>query len=144
METSDLIASASIDIRASPARVWEALTTPEQIKEYFFGTEAISTWQVGSPLIFKGIWEGKEYQDKGVILQNEPEKIFQYNYISSFSGLEDKPENYAVITYSLIEVGGGTKLTISQTNLASEEAQKHSEQNWGMILNGLKELLEKK
>ncbi len=141
---NNLLAIASEDIHASPSKVWEALTNPELIKLYFFGTETITDWKVGSPILFKGIWDGKEYLDKGIILEIEPEKLLQYNYLSSFSGLEDKAENYAIITYSLIEVGGGTKLTITQANIASEEAQKHSEQNWGMVLKGLKELLEKK
>src|SRR4051812_9473220 len=97
----ELTMKTSISIQAPPTRVWEALTDPEQIKQYFFGTEAISDWKVGSPLIFKGIWEGKEYVDKGIILELEQNKKLKYNYWSSFSGTEDIPENYAHITYEL-------------------------------------------
>jgi len=59
-------------IQAKPTEVWFALTDRETIKKYFFGTEAISEWKVGSTLIFQGEWEGKSYQDKGNILAADP------------------------------------------------------------------------
>jgi uncharacterized protein YndB with AHSA1/START domain len=141
--TSKLIAKVSCSIGATPQEVWNALTNPDLIEQYFFGTKAISDWKVGSALHFKGIWEGKEYLDKGTILKSEFARLFEYDYISSFSGLEDKPENYATITYQLFPEEQGTRLEITQTNIATEEMQKHSEQNWGYILTNLKQLLEK-
>ena len=139
----NLIAKSSIEIEAPVARVWDALTNPEIIKQYFFGTNAISDWQVGSPLEFRGQWEGKPYVDKGVILQSQPEKLFQYTYYSSFSKLPDSPENYANISYELNEEDGLTTLTVKQENVANEEARKHSEENWSHVLTSLKNLLEK-
>ena len=139
-----LIAKASINIKAPAWEVWKALTTPELIKQYFFGTEVVSDWKVGSSLQFKGEWEGKEYLDKGAILEIIPQKLFRYNYISSFSGLEDIPENYANISYELSEENGETQLSILQDHVKDEEAKIHSEQNWMYILTELKKLLEKK
>lgn len=141
--SANLIAKASITISVSASRVWDALTKPELIKQWFFGTDAISDWKEGSSLHFKGIWEGKEYLDKGVILKSEPFKLFQYTYLSSFSKLPDVPENYANVTYDLEEDNGETTLTIKQENVANEEARKHSEQNWTSVLKSLKDLLEK-
>ncbi len=69
---------------------------------------------------------------------------FKYTYLSSFTGLEDIPENYAVVTYELFFDNGGTRLSITQDNVATEEAKRHSEQNWAYILNTLKEILEAK
>ncbi len=71
----DLIVSESIDINASPAMVWDALTNPEIIKKYLFGTETITDWKVGSEIIFQGKYgENNEhsYRDKGIIIQNIP------------------------------------------------------------------------
>ncbi len=141
--TTKFIAKVSGSIDATPVQVWDALTNPDMIAQYFFGTQAISDWKVGSALHFKGVWEGKEYLDKGTILKSEFAKVFEYDYISSFSGLEDKPENYATITYRLFPEEQGTRLEITQTNIATDEMQKHSEQNWGYILTNLKQLLEK-
>ncbi len=141
---SDITGTASIHLDAPVSKVWEALTTPELIKEYFFGTNTITDWKVGSPIIFKGEWQGKQYEDKGTILDVVPNKLFRYTYWSSMSGIEDKPENYVNITYELQEEKDGTKLTITQENIPDEKMKKHSEENWHKVLDGLKELLEEK
>ena len=88
-------AKVSIEIEAPPGKVWDALTDPQLIKKYFFGTEAVSEWKVGSTLEFKGVWEGKEYLDKGTILELIPRKLLRYTYLSSFSGLPDVPNHPA-------------------------------------------------
>ena len=137
-----LSATISININKPALTIWNALTNPEIIKKYFFGTEAISEWKQGSPLHFKGIWDGKEYLDKGTILEFIPEKFLRYNYLSSFSGLEDRPENYSIVSYSLTTGTSDTKLVIVQDNIATEEARAHSEKNWEYILNELKKLLD--
>jgi uncharacterized protein YndB with AHSA1/START domain len=141
--TNTLTLNTSISINAPKSKVWMALIDPEQVKKYFFGTVLKSDWKVGSAITFSGEWEGKPYLDKGIILQIEKEKILKYNYWSSFSGTEDKPENYAVIIYSLEEKAGQTTIFISQDSIKSKEALDHSEQNWQMIMKSLKELLEK-
>lgn len=137
-------AEVTIDIKAPAGEVWKGLTDPAIIKQYFFGTDAQSDWEEGSPLIFTGEWEGKEYVDKGTILKNDPGKLLKYNYLSSFSGLEDTPENYAEITYALSEYPGGTRLLIIQDGIDSKERRDHSMENWGSVMNGLKDILEKR
>jgi uncharacterized protein YndB with AHSA1/START domain len=134
---------ASININAPVSEVWEALTTPEIIKKYFFGTNAISDWKVGSPIIFKGVWDGKQYEDKGTILKVVDNKLFQYKYWSSMSGTENKPENYVTITYELSEKNNKTTLAIIQENILDEKMKEHSEQNWRKVLTDLKKLLER-
>jgi uncharacterized protein YndB with AHSA1/START domain len=129
-------------IHAGPDAVWSALTDKETIKKYFFGTEAISDWKVGSSLIFQGEWEGKTFQDKGNILAVEPEKLLKYNYWSGFSGLEDVPENYSLVTYRMTSEDNHTILKLTQEGFAGEEAKAHSESGWTMVLNNLKKLLE--
>lgn len=141
--SANLIAKASTTISAPASAVWDALTNPKLIKQYFFGTNAVSDWKEGSSLVFKGEWNGKEYVDKGVILKSEPAKLFQYTYLSSFSGLADVPENYANISYELLEDNGETTLNIKQENVANEDVRKHTEENWGQVLKNLKNLLEK-
>jgi uncharacterized protein YndB with AHSA1/START domain len=132
----------SIEITASLMDVWNALTDRETIKKYFFGTEAISDWEEGSSLLFRGAWEGKSYEDKGTILEAIPGEMLKYDYWSGFSGLEDKPENYSVVTYTLEQAVDGTILYLKQKGFAGEEAKAHSEQGWTMVLKNLKELLE--
>lgn len=140
---NNITGKASIMINASVERVWEALTTPQLIKKYFFNTDAHSDWKKGSPITFTGEWEGKTYHDKGTILDVEKNKLFKYTYWSSMSGIEDKPENYVVITYELAEDNGKTRLSITQENIPDEKTREHSEENWNKVLKNLKDMLEK-
>ncbi len=133
----------SLEINASKSRVWDALTNPEKIAKYFFGTKMTSDLKKGSSITFSGEWEGKAYEDKGTILEIEKDKMLVYDYWSNFSGQADVPENYQTITYALQQNEDVTKLTVTQENCSSEEAREHSEKNWNMMLGSMKEMLEK-
>jgi len=136
------IAKATSTINAPISKVWDALTKPELIKQYLFGTEVNTDWQVGSPITYKGEWEGKHYEDKGEILQIEPQKLLVSTFWSSLAGLPDVPENYKTVHYELSPENGGTKLTITQDNNANQEEADHSAQNWNTVIDGMKKLLE--
>jgi uncharacterized protein YndB with AHSA1/START domain len=74
MSTSLFVKNA-ISINASIEKVWDALVNPEQTKKYMFGCETVSDWKVGSPLLWRGIYEGKEMVFvKGIILAIETGK----------------------------------------------------------------------
>jgi uncharacterized protein YndB with AHSA1/START domain len=129
-------------INAPTSKVWEALTRPELIKQYLFGTEVTTDWQVGSPIRYRGVWQGKSYEDKGKILELEPGKLIVSTYWSPLAGLADIPENYKTVRYELLSVCSGTRLSVAQDNNSSEDEARHSEQNWTMVLDGIKKLLE--
>ena len=61
---SNIRGKASIDIRAPVSQVWEALTTPRLIKQYFFGTDAISDWKEGALLFSKANGKGNHTRIK--------------------------------------------------------------------------------
>jgi uncharacterized protein YndB with AHSA1/START domain len=138
-----LEAKSSIVINAPVNKVWKALIDPAQIKEYLFGTNAVSDWQKGSPITYEGEWEGKKYKDKGTIIDIVPEELLHTTYWSSIGGKEDKPENYNNVIYELQPRGESTMVTISQDNIADEAGLKHMEENWGLVLSNMKKLLEK-
>jgi uncharacterized protein YndB with AHSA1/START domain len=136
------VAKASTRINASPSRVWEALTNPDLIKQYLFGTQVTTDWKVGSPITYEGVWQGQASKDKGKILQFEPGRLLVSTYWSALSGLPDIPENYNMVRYELSPEDGGTRLSIIQDNNATQADAEHSEQNWNYVLDGLKKLLE--
>jgi uncharacterized protein YndB with AHSA1/START domain len=138
-----LTAAVEIEIKTDSSTVWKWLTDPALVKQYFFGTNLVCDWKVGSPIYFRGEWEGKAYEDKGTILDLKPGKMMKYSYWSSMSGTEDVPENYADISFELMQKGSSTFLTIVQDGIKNEEAKKHSEENWTMVMGGLKKLVEK-
>jgi uncharacterized protein YndB with AHSA1/START domain len=108
-----------------------------------FGTNVVSDWKEGSPIVWKGEWQGKKYEDKGVILKLEPEHLIQYSHFSPLSGKPDLAENYHTVTIELSGDKAQTHISLSQDNNPTEQARKHSEKNWVMMLASLKELLEK-
>jgi uncharacterized protein YndB with AHSA1/START domain len=136
------VAKVEVMIQASVSRVWDALINPAMIKQYLHGTDAQSDWQSGSPLIFKGVWNGKEYLDKGIVLEKVDERLLKYSWLSSLSGLEDEKENYSIITYRLTPINGGTSLLLTQENITDEKSKEASEKHWTAVLTELKHLLE--
>lgn len=140
----NLIVSKSIDINAEPSKVWEALTNPDIIKEYLFGTETITDWKVGSEIIFQGEYHGQKYKDKGVVRENILNTLLSYNYWSGFSGLEDKPENYSLVTYTLKQNNNMTTLTWTQKGYANEASYKHTENSMDEFLGSIKKIIERK
>ena len=140
---SSITGRVSVVIDATAQEVWTALTDPALIKQYFFGTDAKSTWQPGSPIIFEGEYQGKAYRDKGIIKKVDPFTHLTYSHWSPLSGIEDKPENYMDVTYNLEQVADKTTLTVVQENIPDEKTKSHSEENWRKVLASLKELVEK-
>ncbi len=138
----NLFITQTIDIAADTAKVWNALTDPEKIKIYLFGTETICDWKVGSPIVFQGEFQGQAYKDKGTILEFKPEEVLKYDYWSGFSGLEDQPEHYSVVTFKLESNDDKTTLFISQKGFASEQAQQHSNAMWEQVGQKIKEIAE--
>jgi len=140
--STDRIAEASVTIDAPRERVFEALVNPKDIKEYMFGAEAVSDWEEGARVVWRGEWKGKRYEDKGVILELKPAQRLRYTHFSPLSGEPDVPESYHTVTVELTEEDDGTLLTLTQDNNATADARRHSEENWGRMLEDLKDHIE--
>jgi uncharacterized protein YndB with AHSA1/START domain len=141
----DLTAKANVTIHAPIARVWDALVNPQVIKRYMFGATAVSDWKEGSPIVWKGEWKGKPFEDKGRILELRPEARLRYSHFSPLSGAPDKPENYHQVTIDLSrqeDQDGHVRLDLSQDNNKTKEARDESQRNWAMMLEGVKKAVE--
>ena len=140
--TRGLVAHASMAIAVPAARVWDGLTNPDIIKQYMFGVDAVCDWREGSPLVLRGVWEGKPFEDKGIVQRVEEGRLLEYTHFSPLSGAEDLPENYHTITVELEEAGGQTEVSLAQDNNATEEERDHSASMWATMLGTLKDVLE--
>ncbi len=145
----DVVAEVSVVAEAPTAAVWEALTDPDLAQRYTLGGARIETdWQVGSPITWTGEWNGKTFEDRGEILQVEPERVLSYSHWSPMGGTDDSPDNYHVVTIRLGDADGGTEVTLTQTNLTggvTDEDRAHREEfeaNWSTMLDGLREVVE--
>ena len=116
--TNKLSATAGIEINAPVSKVWQAFTDPAMIKEYLFGTTAVSDWKKGSSVTYKGECQSKTYEDKGTIVDIIPSKLLHTTYWSSMSGKEDKPENYNNVIYEVKPDGDKSIVTIVQDGIA--------------------------
>jgi uncharacterized protein YndB with AHSA1/START domain len=147
-----LLVKNSVIIDAPASKVWDALTHPEQTKKYMFGCETVSDWKVGSALLWKGSYEGKEMVFvKGDIVEIQPEKRLVYTTIDPNSTLPDIPENYLTVTYDLAVENGQTLLTVTQgdySKVADGERRYKESYNggegWNPILVQIKKLVEEK
>ncbi len=140
--TTALGTKIEITIDAPTSKVWKAITTPEEIKKWFFGVDTTTDWKVGSEIVHTGEWQGKPYKDKGRIVEFEPERKLVHTHWSPMSGLEDAEENYQIVTWTLSGSGGSTALTVAESNIPSEETKDVSEKSWRTVLEKLKDLLE--
>jgi uncharacterized protein YndB with AHSA1/START domain len=140
---ADYVAASSVTIEAPPGRVWEVITDPAATKEFMFGTELTTDWSVGGPISWRGSWEGKEYEDKGVVLEVEPVRRLVYTHFSPLTGQEDKPENYHTLTWTLQDQGRRTLLTLAQDNNPTAEAAEHSQGMWDRLVADVKTLAER-
>lgn len=148
----ELIIKNAIEINASIERVWDALTNPEKTKVYMFGCKTVTDWNVGSELLWKGCYEGKEMVFvKGYIIQILPPKILVYSTIDPNSEIEDKPEKYLNVTYELSEDNGVTTLIVSQGDYSKvENGEKryndswNNGEGWNPVLIQIKKLVENK
>lgn len=120
MAATGYLAEAEIDIEASPREVWDALTDPDRVEQYMFGTRLSTDWEVGSPITWSGEWQGNTYEDKGEILEFLPEARLSYSHYSPLSGASDVPENYHTVAIELSPHDKGTTVALTQDNNATE------------------------
>lgn len=147
---NQLFVKNNIRINAPAAKVWDALTNPDQTKKYMFGCETVSDWQKGSSLLWKGNYEGKEMVFvKGDITAIEPGKFLAYTTIDPNSSIDDVSENYLTVTYSLSEENGQTNLHVTQGDYSkvAEGERRYAEaynngEGWNPILVEIKKLVE--
>ena len=136
------VATAQCEIDATPEKVWRALTDPELIKKYMFGSEVRTDWKPGSPITWQGEFEGRKYVDKGEIIAAEPGRRLEVTHFSPLTGQEDRPENYHKVSYALQQTAGGTSVRLTQDNSGSAEEAERFATTWQMMLDGLKKVAE--
>jgi uncharacterized protein YndB with AHSA1/START domain len=127
-------------IRTTPERVWSALTSPEMMKQYWFGMHQESTWKAGAP--WRLLFSDGRVADTGEIVEIEPAKRLVIKWRNEFNP-ELKAEGYALCTYEIEPMDGAVKLTIvhAMERAESKFIAKVSG-GWPRILSNLKSLLE--
>ena len=107
---------SKIYVQASPDKAWAALTRPDLVVKWQYGSTLTTTWEVGSRIAFRAEWEGQVFEQWGEVLEyHEPVRI-RYSLFAPSPGVADSPENYLEMVYTLEAREGGTLVTITQHN----------------------------
>jgi uncharacterized protein YndB with AHSA1/START domain len=135
-----------IIINASPYTVWDTLTNAMLMKQWMgepeMELEIITDWKIGSPIAIKGFHHIK-FENKGTVLQFEPNKFLKYNYLSSISRLPDQPENYTIIEFAITPLNNQTALTLTLSNFPTESIFKHIGFYWRTTIHLMKNFAER-
>jgi uncharacterized protein YndB with AHSA1/START domain len=127
-------------IRAPQEKVWAALTTPQTMRQYWFGMHQETDWKPGSP--WKLVFEDGRVADAGEILECEKPNRIVIKWRHALRP-ELTEEGYTRCVMSLEYDGELTKLTIDHS-IDSEGAKIIGavSDGWPKILSSLKSLLE--
>ncbi|MGP4081198.1 SRPBCC family protein [Pseudalkalibacillus sp. R45] len=131
-------------IATTPEKLWEALTSGEFTKKYFFGREVQSDWEEGAEV--KYLRENDELDIYGKVIKYELHKILSFTWIHP----EDPNERSqpTIVTFELTPMDDTVKLTLIHENLLevdyTEERDTFRGYNngWPAILSNLKSYLE--
>jgi len=129
----------SVFIRATPERIWEAITTPEFTAQYFYGARisnsATHHHSLGP--------DGSTWAD-GPVFEFDPPRRLVHEWRSLYDpGLAG--EEPSRVTWEIeAQEGGVSRLTVIHDRLegAPKTAESVSGTGWMYVLSGLKTLLE--
>jgi uncharacterized protein YndB with AHSA1/START domain len=141
VKTSD----STVKIQAPAKKVWLALTAPDLVKQWQYGSDLLTTWEVGTPIVFRNEWDGQVFEQKGTVLEFSPESRLKYSLFFPHPDLKDIPEHYFFMTYELAESDGITSLLVRQEDPRPSLSNESSGGDDGPdVLAYLKELVEVK
>lgn len=141
MKVSDNV----VKILAPASKVWRALTEPELVKQWQYGADLLTTWEPGTPIVFRNEWNGQVFEQKGTVLEFTPASRLRYSLFFPRPDLHDSPENHFFMVYELTESGGITSLLFRQEDPRPLPPDAPTGGDEGPdVLSTLKELVEDK
>ena len=127
-------------IRTSPQKLWDALTKPEFIKQYWFNMTQESEWKVGAS--WKMLSSDGSVTDAGEVLEIDPPKRLVLKWRNEFMP-DLKAEGYSRCVYDLEQDGDVMKLTVTHSiDMDDAKIITAVSGGWPRILSSLKTMLE--
>jgi uncharacterized protein YndB with AHSA1/START domain len=134
--TSTVIIHAPRDI------VWAAVTLPEYVRQWQFGSELTTDWIVGHPIRFSAQWQGATLEQWGTVTEFSAPSRLRYSLFAPRPGLEDRPENYFTMTYELVEVDGGTRVSFTHQDPREMDSGDEGSDDENPVLGALRTVAE--
>jgi len=127
-------------IASTPEKVWEALTSAEFTKRFFFGRAVEVEPKVGGSFAMR-MPDGR-YDIKGKVIEWEPPRRLSVTWEVDFEEFRELPES--LVTYDIEPMGGSVKLTMTEAHRwdVPDAILAGGRQGWPLILSSLKSVLE--
>jgi len=126
-------------IETTPEKLWEALTSSEFSRQYWFGTELRTDWTIGSP--FALVMDGTT-TDVGEILEYERPRRLSYTFSHVLKD-ELRNERPTKVVFTIEQHGKFAKLTLTHEGFAgANKLLDGISKGWPAIISSLKSLLE--
>jgi uncharacterized protein YndB with AHSA1/START domain len=131
----------TIYIASTPEKVWQALTTAEFSRQYFFGFAFEMEPRVGGPFIVRAP-DGSTHIDGEVLACDPPQKL-TVSWNVNWPGLVEKL-GQTIVTYELAQMGDAVRLTMTESHERKlpEDILSGGRTGWPAILSSLKSVLE--
>jgi uncharacterized protein YndB with AHSA1/START domain len=126
-------------IETSAEKLWEALTSSEFSKLYWWDTSVVSDWKIGSP--FALVLNGRTTDVGEVIESDRPRRLsYTFRHILSDAASKEQPTR---VTFVLEPHGKLVKLTLTHQGFAEGSVILDGiSKGWPAIMSSLKSMLE--
>jgi uncharacterized protein YndB with AHSA1/START domain len=127
-------------IASTPEKVWEALTSTEFTRQFFFSRSVEIEPKVGGSFAMRKP-DGK-FDIKGEVIEWDPPRRLSVTWGVAFEEFRELPES--LVTYDIEPMGGSVKLTMSEAHQwdVPDAILAGGRQGWPLVLSSLKSVLE--
>ena len=131
----------TIYIASTPEKVWQALTSAEFSRKYFFGNAVEVDLRVGGAYIVRT--PDGALHISGEVIECDPLRKLTVTFNVNWPALVEKL-GPTLVTYEIEQAGDAVKLTMlqSQDRTLSDDILSGGRQGWPAILSSLKSVLE--
>jgi uncharacterized protein YndB with AHSA1/START domain len=131
----------TIYIASTPEQVWQALTSAEFSRKYFFGNAVEVDLQVGGAFVVRT--PDGSLHISGEVIECEPARKLTVTFNVNWPALIEKL-GPTLVTYEIEPAGEAVRLTLTEAHdrPISEDILSGGRQGWPAILSGLKSALE--
>ncbi len=118
-----------IDLKASPSRVWQALTDHNQFGQWF-GVKLEGPFVVGKTVAGKLIYPGLEHMQWAVdVKKMEAERLFSFSWhpYAIDVTVDYSKENPTLVEFTLERISSGTHLVVTESGFEKIPADRRLE-----------------
>jgi uncharacterized protein YndB with AHSA1/START domain len=131
----------TIYIAATPEKVWEALTTAEFSRKYFFGFAVEAELKIGGAFVVRA--PDGSLHISGEVIECDPPRKLSITWNVNWPALVEKL-GITLVTYEIERAGDSVRLTLSEAHdrPIDDDILSGGRAGWPAILSSLKSLLE--